>query len=266
MSNYVISDIHGCYEDFLAMLDKINFSDADCLIMAGDYIDRGRHSYEMLRWIENCPSNVRLVRGNHEEEFAAYVDLMLQINEKEKLESDFAKNEDAAALYDSVKYFLKNRNLPADLYFDIYGTINDLLKYSAVTLDLLKTWAEMVRRMPYYYEINIGEKKCVVVHAGFAERLEDISSGFSSLEDFYLYARAESCQLGGKRHGIIVAGHTPTILNEEFAYNKGRAFRYYDEVKDCVFYDIDCGCVFRGQEPDARLACIRLEDEEIFYV
>ena len=49
MSAYVMSDIHGCYGSFLSMLDKIGFSDTDLLIMAGDYIDRGRQSHEMLR-------------------------------------------------------------------------------------------------------------------------------------------------------------------------------------------------------------------------
>ena len=77
MSTYVMSDIHGCYNVFLSMLERISFSAMDYLILAGDYIDRGKQSYEMLKWIEQCPSNALLLRGNHEEEFAAYVDLML---------------------------------------------------------------------------------------------------------------------------------------------------------------------------------------------
>ncbi|HBA49121.1 MAG TPA: serine/threonine protein phosphatase, partial [Lachnospiraceae bacterium] len=38
MSTYAISDIHGCYNELLAMLEKINFSKSDRLILAGDYI------------------------------------------------------------------------------------------------------------------------------------------------------------------------------------------------------------------------------------
>ena len=265
MSTYVISDIHGCYNEFLNMLDKISFSNDDYLIIAGDYIDRGKQSYEMLRWIEHCPDNIRLLRGNHEEEFVAYIDFMFQIDQKWELGSDLVSNEDAAALYDSVKYYLKNMKPSAIMYFDAYGTIDHLLKYSSVTLSDLKSWVKIIRKMPYYCEINIGKKKCIVVHAGFTERLENIIPLFSSLEQFYLYARAESCQLGGIQHGMVIAGHTPTIHKEGFAYNKGNVFRYYDKIKDCIFYDIDCGCVFRGQVSDAKLACIRLEDEKIFY-
>ncbi|WP_276948806.1 metallophosphoesterase [Acetatifactor muris] len=68
MSTYVISDIHGCCNEFLSMLEKIRFSESDNLILAGDYIDRGKQSYEMLKWLEQCLPNVLLLRGNHEEE------------------------------------------------------------------------------------------------------------------------------------------------------------------------------------------------------
>lgn len=265
MSNYVISDIHGCYEEFLKMLEKINFSDTDSLILAGDYIDRGRNSYEMLKWIEHCPENVRLIKGNHEEEFASCIDLMVRLDEKEGLGTDYCSHEETAVLYSSVKYFLKNEGL-AGSYFDLYGTINSLVNDSGVTLQDLCRWVEIICRMPYYRELTVGDRACVVVHAGYTEKLKNVESSFSSLEDFYLYAREESLRLGGKPHGMVIAGHTPTVAKGAFAYNRGKVFRYYDEETDCIFYDIDCGCVFRRKNPDAGLACIRLEDEKIFYV
>ena len=36
-----MSDIHGCYDDMIKMLEQIAFADEDTLILAGDYIDRG---------------------------------------------------------------------------------------------------------------------------------------------------------------------------------------------------------------------------------
>lgn len=260
-----MSDIHGCYDYFMKMLDKIEFSDTDQLLLAGDYIDRGRDSYKMLKWMEDCPPNVQLIRGNHDEEFAAYVGLLLAFDQKAGLESDFTSNKDAKALYSTIQYCFKKEHLPG-VYFDLYGTMGQLLSHCGATLDDLRRWAELVRKMPYYQEREIGGKTCIVVHGGYAGNLDEIGDSFSSLEEFYLYAREESCELGGKRHGMIIAGHTPTVARWEFAYNKGNVFRYYDEGKDCVFYDIDCGCAYRRQDPDAKLACIRLEDEKIFYV
>ena len=53
-----MSDIHGCYDDMIKMLEQIAFTDEDTLILAGDYIDRGSQSFEMLKWIESNPKNV----------------------------------------------------------------------------------------------------------------------------------------------------------------------------------------------------------------
>ncbi len=79
MSTYIMTDIHGHYDAMKTMLDKIGFSSNDQLICAGDYIDRGPKSYEMLKWIESPGENVILVRGNHDEEFRYYVKLMKMI-------------------------------------------------------------------------------------------------------------------------------------------------------------------------------------------
>lgn len=69
MNTYVISDIHGCYDAFIDMLKKINFTAEDQLILAGDYIDRGPKNLEMLKWIEKAQDNVLLIKGNHDIEF-----------------------------------------------------------------------------------------------------------------------------------------------------------------------------------------------------
>lgn len=264
MSTYIMSDIHGCYNDFLSMLEKIDFSDTDRLIMAGDYIDRGPQSYEMLKWIEQCPPNVKLLRGNHEEEFAAYVDLMLLIDRSEELGTDFDSNTDTVALYESVKYFIGHKAL-SGACFDLYGTVGFLLSQKNVTLSDLCRWMSIIRQMPYYQKFMFKGRIYVTVHAGYFENVEKVDTILSQ-EEFFLYAREESCRSGGVPHGTIIAGHTPTITRDSFAYNMGNVFRYYDKERDCIFYDIDCGCVFRNRRTDAKLACIRLEDEKIFYI
>ena len=74
-----MSDIHGCYDDMKKLLEQVAFGNKDTLILAGDYIDRGPQSYEMLKWIESKPENVIFLRGNHDEEFAYSIDLMYGI-------------------------------------------------------------------------------------------------------------------------------------------------------------------------------------------
>ena len=38
---YLISDIHGCYDQYRQLLQKINFSSQDELYVLGDAVDRG---------------------------------------------------------------------------------------------------------------------------------------------------------------------------------------------------------------------------------
>ena len=46
---YVMSDLHGEYDKYLAMLKKIKFSDADELYILGDVVDRGKKPVEILQ-------------------------------------------------------------------------------------------------------------------------------------------------------------------------------------------------------------------------
>ena len=41
---YVISDIHGHYDEFMKMLKMIDFKDEDILYVLGDCIDKGSKS------------------------------------------------------------------------------------------------------------------------------------------------------------------------------------------------------------------------------
>ena len=262
MNTYVISDIHGCFDEFQQMLDQIGFSDSDRLILAGDYIDRGPNSLEMLRWLERRPGNVVAIRGNHDEEFADCIDLMRQTDRTERLHTEPDSNTDSAILYDTTRYLLKRKHPLEAPYFDHYGTVGRLLADAGATLTRLSAWADMVRAMPFFVKFPVAEKPCVVVHAGYGE---GIFHSEAEAAEFYLYARAEECLRGGIGHGMVIAGHTPTVFKGAF-YTNGQIFRYYDGAKDCIFYHIDCGCAYRQNYPDGRLACIRAEDERCYYV
>ena len=62
---YVMGDIHGCYEQYAAMLKEIRFSDEDVLYVIGDVIDRGRRSIDVLTDM-SMRANVFPILGNHE--------------------------------------------------------------------------------------------------------------------------------------------------------------------------------------------------------
>lgn len=263
MSTYVMSDIHGCYNELMNMMKKIEFSSKDTLIIAGDYIDRGKQSYEMLKWIENPLENIHLIKGNHDVEFAYSVSLLSETFKQKNMDNQ----QNLWTAYTCMKQlFAKMDN--GSSFFDYYGMIGKLIEEHNVTMRQLVLWAECIDKMPFLYEINVNGKRCIVVHAGYIEDLEhaDTEETYETVEDFYLYARDDAYICGGIEHGIIVAGHTPTIKEEEFPYNNGDIFRMYDEEQDCTFFDIDCGCSWREKRKNAKLACIRMEDEKIFYI
>ena len=71
MATYVISDLHGMFDEFIEMLDLIRFSNEDIMIVAGDIFDRGKYPLEILDYIAGR-KNIHLIKGNHEQMFIDY--------------------------------------------------------------------------------------------------------------------------------------------------------------------------------------------------
>lgn len=65
MSVFVTTDIHGEYDMFIELLNKINLSDDDTLYILGDYVDRGPEPIKVIQKIMSM-SNVVCLIGNHD--------------------------------------------------------------------------------------------------------------------------------------------------------------------------------------------------------
>ena len=61
---YVMSDLHGCYDKYIAMLEKIKLKYDDTLYILGDVIDRGPDGVKILLDMITHHNIVPLL-GNH---------------------------------------------------------------------------------------------------------------------------------------------------------------------------------------------------------
>ena len=51
MSTYVIGDVHGCFDQFIRLLKKIDYdSKKDQIILTGDLVNRGPKSLAVLNY------------------------------------------------------------------------------------------------------------------------------------------------------------------------------------------------------------------------
>lgn len=74
----VISDIHGYYETFLALLSKVQYNAInDRLVLLGDYVDGGPASLQVVQHVKKLAANVggvKVIGGNHDDMFLNWLD------------------------------------------------------------------------------------------------------------------------------------------------------------------------------------------------
>ncbi len=231
---YVIGDIHGCYEEYLALLDKIGFTENDELFVLGDAMDRGRKSIPVIQDLMHR-SNVSYIMGNHDVMFLEVLRrLMVELNEEN---ANAMTGEDFLAYFDFIRNggeetLRQFRRLPPDQQ----GDIRDYLECA-----------------PFYETVEWDGKLYILTHAGIDRFDPEKELDEYEPKDF-LWSRPdfERKYFPGDRI-FLISGHTPTPLIREdkcpLVYTKNNHIA------------IDCGCVFGG-----NLAAYCIETGEVTYI
>jgi len=75
----VYGDIHGCYDELIALRTKINPQLDDIEVCVGDIITKGKDSLKTLKYIQ--AHAIQSILGNHEEKIVRYLKYDISFNE-----------------------------------------------------------------------------------------------------------------------------------------------------------------------------------------
>jgi len=232
---YIVSDIHGCYQQYQMLLEKIHFSAEDNLYVLGDVVDRGPEPIRLLQDMMKRP-NVIFILGNHD--FIMYT-LM------KKLSVEITEEN-----YD--KYLTKEILLDYNLWLQDGGQITaeqfSKLSYSE-KMDVL----DYIAGASLYEVIEYNGKEYRLVHAGLANFAPDKAMEEYDLYDF-LEERADYAKRYYPNENIfLVTGHTPTVFIK--GWGKTEVYMGNGHIA------LDCGCASGG-----KLAAFCIETREVIYV
>ena len=229
--HYVISDIHGCYEKFIKLLNEINFSESDILYVLGDVVDRGPKPMEVFQEIMKR-NNVVFIQGNHERMFEYFVSEM--------------------GLDMSLTKCTEDMRLTYLLWIREGGVSTDEGFYN-LPIEEKQAIIKYIEDAPVYEEVDVNGKHYVLAHAGIQNY--DSSKKLYEYNDVdFLEGRTDySRPLFDNLDYILVTGHTPTF----YFRPDGKPEIYINNGHIAV----DCGAIYGG-----RLAAYCFETEEAFYV
>jgi len=230
--HWVMSDLHGDYEGYMNVLQKMNFSEEDVLYVVGDIVDRGRGGIKILQHMMMQP-NIYPILGNHEYMGVKCLRFLLQEITEESI----------ATLNEGiVRGLLEWQNVGGQATMDEFHKLSMEEK-----LDIV----EYLEDFALYEEITVCGKTYIMLHAGFIH----FDPG-RPMSDYQMYELIFKCNNYNRVYfpdKYLVTGHLPT-----------RAI-HGNSRPDCIYrannhIAIDCGSGYGG-----RIGAYCLETEEEVY-
>jgi len=225
---YAMSDLHGCYDKYLSMLDKIQLKKEDTLYILGDVVDRGPDGIKIL--LDMCErENVIFLRGNH----------------------DYTAMRVFRCLFDQSADFNDDELVPLIQLWVSDGGNTTLEQFMSVSADEKSKALTYLWHSKTFVEIEVNGIQYNLSHT-VPEKEIMLSADKLTLDDYIM--GEPDYELKYFDDKILVTGHTPTGLIEK-AYT-GRIYIKNNHIA------VDCGAFFKG----GHLGCICLDTMIEYYV
>lgn len=241
---YLISDIHGQFNDFKKLLEKVCFEpENDKLYILGDALDRGPDSLKTLNYIRELisdyPEHIFMLKGNHE----YFAEMLLE------------------GILDEYQHILWGGE----------STVRDVDRLDQASREDLLTF---LKKLPYYFTLSLpGVGEVILTHSGlWAEsihyhedgRVDTVKSLTCGIEEDEFRALVTKdmfympYSVVGHLDRFLIMGHVPTNrVNDD---GRHRVFRTE------YFMDIDCGAGHKKNDKNAKLCIFRTETNEEIYL
>lgn len=212
-----IGDVHGCIEELDALLGRLNLTDKDRLVFAGDLVDKGPDSAGVVRRVREVSQRMKvdLCMGNHEEMFLRWLDKPEDMKTKLKRHDEFKKTNSGLSAED--REYLNT----AVLCVQVPGGVvtHAGIPESMRTLLDVVPYKEMTKKHK-----DIAKTACRV-------RYVDDKGNFVGLYDTKPEHTFWAERYTGT-HGVVYFGHQPWMQAEPKKFPHA--------------YGIDLGCVYGG--------------------
>lgn len=233
MATYVMADIHGEYDMFMELLEKIKLKESDTLYILGDVLDRGPHPIKVLLKLMEMPNAVCIL-GNHELMALECLEFLC----KEITEESIAGM--SPEIIDNLLCWQGN------------GSITTTDEFHKLDGEMQKEVIEFIKEFLIYEKLAVNGRNYLLVHAGLGNFSREKGMENYSLQEL-VWDRADY-KVQYFDDIYVVTGHTPTQIIRGNP-KPGYIYRANNHIA------IDCGACF----PGGRLAAICLDTGEEFY-
>tara|TARA_B100001059_G_scaffold79021_1_gene76849 strand:- start:3405 stop:4211 length:807 start_codon:yes stop_codon:yes gene_type:complete len=265
MAHYVIGDVQGCYSELQALINKIKFNPSkDKIIFAGDLVNRGNQSLEVMEFCMKYKGSIKAVLGNHD----FYLLYLIEHQKKNK----------------SLKKVLESRNIQK--YHSWLKKLPLLLEVKIK--ETKETFWISHAGIPYLWDMRMAKKLSKEIQAGMKDDsykiLENIWGDTPKIwnPDLKGYKRSRtiinyftrmrflgkdgSLKLKAKKNKadeIHIPWFNQTIKNlkdnQYIIFGHWAALEGKTKLTNII--GVDTGCVWGN-----KLTAIRLEDRKLFQV